>query len=434
MTRLIAFAIAIVGLLTAAGAFALADRADESGQAAMASLARSTTASRIAKLEATVAAHPNDLEATTQLASAYLVRARETGDPSFYTLADTAVKRVLEKQPDNVSALIVAGGLALSRHDFAGAMMLAERARSIEPSVVATYGVLTDANVELGRYDEAIAAAQQMADLHPDFASLSRISYIRELHGDLGGAIESMRRAVDTGSSIPQDVVWGRTLLGNLYLTKGDIDGAARQFDEASRLLPDDPAARAGQARLAIIRGDLASAETDLRAAIAQRPQPDSLIALGDLLTTHGRTREADQQYATVRAIQQLFVANGGDADIELALFDADHGVDPQPTFEKARLAYERRQSVTAADAVSWAAYKAGRIDDARAYSALAMRLGTRDAKFAYHAGVIAEAAGDLDSAKCYLRDAAVMAPSQSLLYVASAREALDAVASAAAR
>ena len=432
-SRLTLMGIAIVAALTFAGARALL--AGDGGTPVPASSSvRASSAVDVSRLEASVRAHPADTDPLVKLATAYLGRARQTGDSSFYGLSETAVKRALDIEPDNVPALVSAGTLANARHDFAAALMLGEKARALEPSYIATYGVITDANVELGRYDEAIASAQAMADLRPDLAALSRISYIRELQGDTDGAIEAMTAAGAAGSTVPQDVVWARVLLGNLYLAKGDIDGAARAYDEATRQLSDDPQARFGQARLAIARGDLPRAETDLRFAIERRPQPDYLITLGDLLWSQGRTKDADQQYATVQAINQLFVANGGDADIELALFNADHDIDPPATYEKARAAYERRPSVTAADTVAWAAYKAGRIDDAQAYVALAKRLGTRDPRLAYHAGVIADAAGDRPSAERYLREADAMSPAQSLRYAADARNVLARLTATASR
>ena len=171
-----------------------------------------------------------------------------------------------------------------------------------------------------------------------------------------------------------------------------------------------------------------------LRAAVEQRPLPDYAIALGDLLWSQGRVAEAEEQYALVRAIQQLFAANGVNTDIELALFDADHGVAPVATYETARAAYVRRPSIFAADTVAWAAYKAGRIDDARRFMDEALRLGTKDARLAYHAGAIAAAAGDALAAEAYLRDAVAMEPAQSLRYAAAARQALGELDLAARR
>ena len=430
--RLTILAATLVALMTAFGVRALVRTGGERSVSTAA--VRDNGASQVAKLEQQVRTSPGDVEALSNLAAAYTQRARETGDPSFYTLADTAVHRALTRDPDNVQAIIIAGGLALARHDFNGALVLGERAATTEPSIAASYGVITDANVELGRYDEAIAAAQAMADRHPNFASYSRISYIRELHGDTAGAIAAMEQAVGAGSTIPQDAVWGRVLLGNLHLAGNDVDGASEQYERAAAQLPGDPTAEFGLARLATARGDLAAAESHVRTAIARRPQPDYVIALGELLSSQGRTREAEEQYATVRAIEQLFAANGGDADIELALFDADRGVDPQGTYQRAAAAYQRRGSIYAADTVAWAAYKAGRISDARAYMTLAQRIGTRDARLSYHAGVIARAAGDREAAARYLRDAVERAASLPLLDAAQARTMLMDIEAAASR
>jgi tetratricopeptide (TPR) repeat protein len=421
--RLTILAATIVALMTSFGVRALV-RSDGS-ERRVGAATHSTTASQVAKLEQQVQMSPADVESLSNLAAAYTQRARETGDPSFYTLADRAVQRALTQDPNNVQSIVVAGGLALARHDFNGALMLGERAAQIEPNIAASYGVITDANVELGRYAAAIAAAQAMADLHPDFASYSRISYIRELHGDIPGAIAAMEQAVGAGSTLPQDGVWGCVLLGNLHLASGDVDGAAQQYERAAAELPGDPTAEFGLAHLATARGDLAGAEAHLRAAIALRPQPDYVIALGDLLSSQGHTREAEEQYATVRAIEQLFAANGGDADIELALFDADHGVDPQGTYQRAAAAYQRRGSVYAADTVAWAAYNAGHIDEARAYMTLAQRIGTSDARLSYHAGVIAAAAGDREAALRDLRDAVDRGVSLPLPDAAAARSGL---------
>jgi tetratricopeptide (TPR) repeat protein len=359
-----------------------------------ASSRRQTTGEQIAALEQRVATDPGDARALTQLASKYLTRARETGDPSFYTLAGTAVQRVLAADPANVPALVVSGSLALSRHDFTGALAIGLRAQQLAPDVVATYGVLTDANVELGRYDDAIASVQQLADARPGLAAYTRISYIRELQGDLDGAIASMHQAVAAGSGVAQDEVWSRELLANLYLTKGDVAAGENEIRRAAQLLPDDPAAREGLARLAILQGDNATAEAQLQRAIAQRPLMQYVVELGDLLWSEGRTAEAQQQYALVGAMKLLFAANGVNADMEIALFDADHGINPPAAYDTALAAYARRSSIYGADAVAWTAFKTGDLDAAQSFIALARTLGTKDPKLAYHAGMIELATG----------------------------------------
>ena len=59
--------------------------------------------------------------------------------------------------------------------------------------------VRVDALVELGRYDEAERELQAMIDRKPNLAAYARVSYLRELRGDLEGAAEAMRFAVAAG-------------------------------------------------------------------------------------------------------------------------------------------------------------------------------------------------------------------------------------------
>jgi tetratricopeptide (TPR) repeat protein len=413
------FAVAIVGSLRAW------TRGSGSTDAPLPVTQRQTKREQVAALEQRVAAQPHDVDGLTQLASSYLQRARETGDPSFYTLAGTAVQRALDADPNSVPALVASGSLALSRHDFAGALAIGLRARSIAPDVVATYGVITDANVELGRYDDAIASAQQLADAHPDLAAYSRISYIRELNGDVEGAIASMQQAVDAGSGVPQDEVWSRELLANLYLMDGNVTAADVEIQRAALLLPDDPATQEGLARLAMLRDDNLSAEAHLQQAIAQRPLMQYVVELGDLLSSEGRAAEAQQQYALVGAMKQLFVANRVDADMEVALFDADHNINPENAYQSALAAYARRSSIYGADAVAWTAFKAGHADVAQDYIVLARRLGTKDPRLAYHAGMIELAAGRQEVARRDLSDALSRSALLSPLDTQSIRERL---------
>ena len=122
--------------------------------------------------------------------------------------------------------------------------------------------------------------------------------------------------------------------------------------------------------------------------------------------------------------------ASGVNTDIELALFDADHDVaDPEVTYATALAVYAAgRQSVYAADTVAWAAYKAGRLDEAQSYMTLALRLGTQDARLSYHAGAIAQAAGEGAAAQQHFEAAVRMEAGQSLLYIDAARDALSQV------
>ncbi|HEX9372813.1 MAG TPA: hypothetical protein VF897_17500, partial [Roseiflexaceae bacterium] len=167
---------------------------------------------------------------------------------------------------------------------------------------------------------------------------------------------------------------------------------------------------------------------------IARMPLPEFVIALGELQESRGHAAEAAKQYDLVRAMQQLFKANGVDTDLELALFDADHGSDPASTLALARAAYERRPSVKAADTLAWALLKAGQLAEARRYAGEALRLGTQDALMLYHAGTIAQAQGDSAAARDLLGRALAINPHFSPLYAPLAQQTLAALGAAASK
>ena len=364
-----------------------------------------------------LAARPDDPRAMTNLATAYLYRYRETGDPSYYPRAESLLQRASASLPDDPDVLIGLGSLAASRHDFAAALTYAERAVAIAPSHPAGYGVLTDALVELGRDTEAVSAAQQMVDLRPDQASYSRVSYIRELHGDLDGAIDAMRVAVAAGAPDTEPTAWSEAHIGNLLFARGDLDSAEREYQLAMLRFPGDVYGLAGLARVRAARGDLPGAAEFAEQAVQTMPLPEFVILLGDIYSRMGDSSRAEQQYELVGAIQQLFAANGVRTDLDIAAFDADHGIDLDGAVEAARAEYAIRPSVTVADVLAWAEYRAGDLDDSAQHSREALRLGTQDPLMLYHAGVIAQATGESERAREMLDESYRLNPQFSLLW-----------------
>src|SRR5215467_5329916 len=164
---------------------------------------------------------PRNAEWNAALGQAYLQKARETGDPSFYTKAEELFGRALSADPKSAPAMIGSASLAMSRHDFGKARAMAEHAIQINPDIPATYGVLADALVELGEYESAFRTLARMVRLKPNLSSYSRISYVRELTGDTEGAIQAMQMAVDSGAPEAENTAWCMVQLGNLYLNSG---------------------------------------------------------------------------------------------------------------------------------------------------------------------------------------------------------------------
>jgi tetratricopeptide (TPR) repeat protein len=384
--------------------------------------------SSIARFQERLRQSPDDAEAAAGLGHALLQRARETGDPSLYGQAEQAFATALRSQPQQLDALVGQGSLALARHQFDAALAWGEQAREIAPQRAAVYGVLTDAYVELGRYDEAVVAAQQMIDIRPDIASYSRVAYLRELHGDLPGAIDVMALAVDAGAPGDEQTAWAQVQLGNLHLATGDLAAAEQTYGEALFLRPDYPYATVGLARVEAARGELEAAVAGYAEALELLPLPEFAIALADLYEALGRTDEAEQQRGLVRAMQQLNAGAGMDVDMELALFDADHGANPAAAVAAARAAYARRPSIHAADALAWALFKADNSAEAARLSAEAMRLDSRDPAMRLRAGLIAAATGDSVAARAHLELAVSGAAALSPAQRADAEQALAAL------
>lgn len=362
-----------------------------------------------------------------QLGHAYLQKARETGDSSYYPKAEALFGQTLESDETNVDALVGMGTLALARHEFSDAKRWGERAVGSAPQHSAAYGVLADAEVELGEYEAATATLQQMVDLRPDLGSFSRISYLRELMGDREGAIAAMQRAVTAGSGYPENMAWAQVQLGNLYFDGGDLTGAAEAYEAASAAVRGYAPAMAGEAKVLAARGQLAAAADLYHEVVAISPLPEHLVAYGDVLSARGDENGAASQFATVAAIQQLQAANGVNTDLELALFAADHG-DAEAianAVAQARDGVAVRPSVTAYDTLAWTLYRAGDLDGAAVASEQALRLGTQSAAMHFHAGMIASAQGDTASAITHLRTALQLNPAFSLRYAPVAQAEL---------
>jgi tetratricopeptide (TPR) repeat protein len=387
---------------------------------------------QIAALQARLRDRPDDVKALGQLGQLYVQGARETGDPAYYPRAEEAFRRALERDPNDVTALAGLSALALARHQFGAALDWGERARALAPPTAAIYGVIGDAQIELGRYDDAVATFQQMVDLRPDLNSYTRVSYARELHGDVPGAIEAMRRAAAAGAPGQEGTAWARVQLGHLHFNSGAPDAARAEYERALRELPDYPHALAGLGRVAAAGGDYAAASELYRRATARVPIAEYVIALGDVYTVAGRPDAAAEQYALAGVQDRLLAANGANTDLEFALFAADRpeaGLDPRQVVERASAAVAERPSIYAHDVLAWALYRAGDYEAAREQIDTALRLGTRDASFHFHAGAIARARGDNDAARAHFEEALRINPHFSLLHAPAARAALDELA-----
>jgi tetratricopeptide (TPR) repeat protein len=383
-----------------------------------------STAELISDLRQVVAAGEGGADAYAQLGNAYYQRSRETGDPALLDRADRAFASALATDPMDSAALAGQATVALSRHRFADGLELAQRAHRAAPGVVAPYAALVDGLVETGRYEAAGRALDRMLSLKPTQASYLRLSYYRELHGDLDGAAQALRFATSAGAGTVEGNAYVRSLRGDFEAARGNYAAALYAYREALSVDPEYGNALRGIALLRAGQGDHAAAIEALREQLGDPPSPDILIKLGEVEQAAGRDAAASRHYEQGLAIEEELLDAGAGIDAGITLNVANHG-DSGRAVELGRAAWRTAPSVSSADALSWALYRDGRIEAAARMSAEAMRLGSRDPEFLYHAGMIAKANGDLAQAERVLAALEEQSPRFNALYSPRARAAL---------
>jgi tetratricopeptide (TPR) repeat protein len=409
-------------------AFGGADRIELPGRAAGVDIEISPDAStdrRIAILQGAVRDGIGGAEGYAALGDAYLQRARENGDPSFYLRAERSFDAALRRDARSMSALLGAGTLAGLRHDFREQLRRGLEAQRLMPELVAPYPVIADAQIELGRYRAAERSLQRFLDLKPNLASYSRVSYFRELNGDLDGAVEAMRLAVSAGAGVPENIAYVQTLLGDLELQRGRRAAARAAYRGALARLPRYAPAEAGLARVELAAGDLDSAASRLRSVAQRLPLTGNLILLAETNAARGDERAAEVDLEVVRTQQRLLRAAGTRPDAELVVFEANYG-DAGAAVELGRRLWREAPSVRSADALGWALTRAGRPGEGLAWARRALRLGSRDPLFHLHAGLAAKAAARAGTAARELRTALSGRAALSPLRAREARAALE--------
>ncbi len=252
---------------------------------------------------------PNDMEARLTISEVFITEARITGLHAYnYESAITVLEEIVSSDiPNNdqrFRALMNLATVQLSLHQFGEALQTGEKALALNNRNAGIYGVLVDANVELGNYAKAVEMSDKMGQIRPDLRSYSRVSYLREIHGDVEGAKEAMTMAVEAGYPGMEQTEWARITLGKLYEHYGDLQTAEAHYQNALAQRPNYPYALAALGNVERKKGNFAKAKELLTNATQQISDPGFYGLMGDLFMAQNLKKEAFADYS--RALQMM--------------------------------------------------------------------------------------------------------------------------------
>lgn len=367
--------------------------------------------SAVDKLQASLKQDPSDKKSLTALANYMIMEARASGNYSYYDAAAMKyINDVLNIDPNNFEALCLKALVQLSQHHFSDGLATAEQVRKNNPYSAFVYGILVDANVELGKYDSALTAAERMMEIRPDLRSYARASYLREIHGDYEGAIEAMMAAVDAGHPGDEATEWSRVQLGQLYENTGQIQKAFMQYNVAANNRPGYPYPLAGLARIAIANGEYAKALSFYNQADSAVNDLSFKEDIADVYRLMGNSDKANaisgkaigemEKMATAAVTDENI---GHYSDKEMAEAYIKHN-DYSKAIEHALAEYNRRpENIEVNETLAWAYYKKGDHTKALQYITVALRTNCKNPRLLCRAGLIHQQAGQKTTAKKYL-------------------------------
>jgi tetratricopeptide (TPR) repeat protein len=352
--------------------------------------------------------NPKDYEAYNALALALSRRARETSNPNFYTQGEQALQKSFAISPDNFDGQRIHVWLLLGKHEFAAALDEAKKLNKRMPDDVMVYGFLTDANVELGNYAAAEDAVNWMMKLRgANQPAVTRAAYLRELYGDLDGALELMNMAYQSNSpGQAEDGAWILTQMAHLHLATGNLDQAEKELQQALATFPGYHYALGNLAKVRIQQERYAEAVALLQQRYDAAPHAENLYELAVAFQLAGRNEESKKAFAEFEQKSLKETNIGDNSNHELILYYADYANAPEKALEVAEREIARRRDVHTLDCYAWALYKNRQYSEARKQMETALAVGIRDAGMFRHAGEIALKAGDKAAAERYLRQA----------------------------
>lgn len=351
---------------------------------------RDSLRTTIAAMRQRLSQNPGDGPAAVLLADALMRAARVDGTPAVVLEAERVIRGALSHSPTDYGVQRMLGPVLLAQHRFDEALGAGRAAQRVNPDDGWNYAVIGDALLELGQYEEAFDAFDELNARKPDPGAYARAAYARELQGDVEGAIPLMQLAAEgTGAHDPEGRAWYLCQIGHLRFLLGDIAGAEREFAHAHFVFPDHPYARSGRVRILVARWRLREAEALLASGPAT---PETWALRGDIARRLGSSAAAEEAYREAERLEREGWQEEEPQPAALARFLAERNRNLDEALQLALGAAETRRDINTLDTLAWAYFRKGELDRAADAIAGALRTATGDPRIRCHADAIAAA------------------------------------------
>lgn len=361
---------------------------------------------------------PTDYKAALYLAALYMQEARITGEHPYYYPASI---KILDHVIDNLAAekehpktkmllfqaLASKASVMLSQHNFKDALRLGKQAIAIEPYDAQVYGALCDAYVELGDYKEAVKMSDKMMGIRPDLRSYSRVSYLRELHGDYKGAVEAMDLAISAGVPGHENTAWVRTTLGNLYEQYGELDKAAQHYQKTLQERPNYAFALVGLGSVELTKGNYEKALEYTKQATDIIPEFSFYEQMAHIYQKMGKQEKVTELTKELLTMLQEDQESGHNMNLELANIHLDLGNNPDKALAYAQKEYAQRpDNITVNEILASIYYAKNDYQKAKEHIEKAIRTNLKSPELLVLAGLVKYKAGDEKAGKGLVKEA----------------------------
>jgi tetratricopeptide (TPR) repeat protein len=228
-----------------------------------------------ADLRRTLTARPDDLRTALGLARLDIETSRKRADPRYLGQAQAALAPWWDLPSPPEPVLVLRATIRQSLHDFDGALADLDRVVAQSPDDPQAWITRSVVLSVRGRYAEAKASCQPLRTLAPALVFTICDASIDALTGSAAGAYDRIEQSLATSTAASSDVrEWALSNLAEIAARLGRDDDAARLFQQALAIDPDDAYALAAYVDLLLDEGHAA----EVARLLAGRTDNDNLL------------------------------------------------------------------------------------------------------------------------------------------------------------